>query len=81
MAYLAITGKRVPFVLQTLYSLVRGNARVKKWEWVVQGWGGKLWGAFGIVIDMQMKKIPKKNNNNRNKLINERKSKGGKNKK
>jgi hypothetical protein len=31
---LAITGKRGPLDLQTLYAPVQGNARAKKWEWV-----------------------------------------------
>ena len=26
--------KRGPFILQTLYASVQGNARAKKWEWV-----------------------------------------------
>jgi hypothetical protein len=30
----AITGKRGPLVLQTLYAPVQGKARAKKWEWV-----------------------------------------------
>jgi hypothetical protein len=34
---LAITGKRGPLVLQTLYAPVQGNARAKKWEWVGMG--------------------------------------------
>jgi hypothetical protein len=33
----AIIGKRGLLVLQTLYALVEGNARVKKWEWVGRG--------------------------------------------
>jgi hypothetical protein len=40
MAWSAITGKRGPLVLQTLYAPVQGIARAKKWEWVVRelGW-------------------------------------------
>jgi hypothetical protein len=34
---LAITGKRGPLVLQTLYAPVQGNARAKKQEWVGRG--------------------------------------------
>jgi hypothetical protein len=45
-------------VLQTLYASVQGNARAKKWEWVGRGVGGGLWGTFGIVLEMEMKKIP-----------------------
>ena len=31
--------KRGPYVLQTLYDPVQGNARAKKWEWVGRGAG------------------------------------------
>jgi hypothetical protein len=31
---LAISGKRGPLVVQTLYASVQGNTRAKKWEWV-----------------------------------------------
>jgi hypothetical protein len=35
--------ERGPLVLQTLYALVQGNARTKKWEWVGRGvYGGFL---------------------------------------
>jgi hypothetical protein len=40
MAQLAISGKRGPLVLKTLYASLWGNARVKKWEWVGRGVGG-----------------------------------------
>jgi hypothetical protein len=39
---LAITGKRGPLNLQTLYSTVQRNARAKKWE----GLGGRVWEYF-----------------------------------
>jgi hypothetical protein len=47
MALSAITGKRGPLDLQTLYAPVQGNARAKKGEWVgrgvgVGGYGGLL---------------------------------------
>jgi hypothetical protein len=42
--------------LQTLYASVQGNARAKKWEWVGKGVRGRVWGTFGIA--MEMKKIP-----------------------
>jgi hypothetical protein len=51
MAYSAITGKRGPLVLQTLYASVQGNARAKKWEWVGRG-AEKVWGTFGIAFEM-----------------------------
>jgi hypothetical protein len=47
---LAITGKRGPLVLQTLYASVQGNARAKKWEWVGRGVGGEGMGDFGDSI-------------------------------
>jgi hypothetical protein len=44
--------KRGPFILQTLYASVQGNARAKKWEWVGREvWGG-LWGTFVIAYVM-----------------------------
>jgi hypothetical protein len=44
---LAITGKRGPLDLQTLYAPVQGNARAKKWEWMGRGvGGGRVWGDF-----------------------------------
>ena len=47
MAQSAITGKRGPLVLQTLYAPVQGNARAMKWEWVGRGAGrGKGIGNF-----------------------------------
>jgi hypothetical protein len=45
-----------PLVLQTLYALVQGNARTKKWEWVGRGVGGRVWGTFVIVFEMLMQK-------------------------
>jgi hypothetical protein len=36
----AITAKRGPLDLQTLYAPVQGNARAKKGEWVGRGLGG-----------------------------------------
>jgi hypothetical protein len=29
-----------------------GNARAKKWEWVGRGVGGRVWGTFGIALEM-----------------------------
>jgi hypothetical protein len=43
----AISGKRGPLDLQTLYAPVQGNARTKKWEWV-----GRVWGTFGIALEI-----------------------------
>jgi hypothetical protein len=39
-------------VVQTLYASVQGNARAKKWEWVGRRVGGRVWGTFGIALDM-----------------------------
>jgi hypothetical protein len=46
------TGKRGPLDLQTLYAPVQGNARAKKWAWVGRGMGGRVWGTFGIALEM-----------------------------
>jgi hypothetical protein len=56
---MAITGKRGPLDLQTLYAPVQGNARAKKWEWVGRGvgWGegmGEFWASIGNVIEENM---------------------------
>jgi hypothetical protein len=53
---LAITGKRGPLVLQTLYVPVQGNARAKKREWVGRGAGWRE-GTFRIAFEMYIKKI------------------------
>jgi hypothetical protein len=49
---LAITGKRGPLVVQTLYAPVQGNARAKKGEWVGRGLWGWVWGTFVIALEM-----------------------------
>ena len=37
----------------TLYAPVQRNARAKKWEWVGRGvGGGRVWGTFGIALEM-----------------------------
>jgi hypothetical protein len=43
MAYSAITAKRGPLDLQTLYAPVQGNVRAKKGEWVGRG---NLWDSI-----------------------------------
>jgi hypothetical protein len=48
MAYSAITAKRGPLDLQTLYASVQGNARAKRGEWVGRGLGG---GSMGDLWD------------------------------
>jgi hypothetical protein len=52
MASQAITGKRGPLVVQTLFALVQGNVRAKKWEWMGRGVGGRVWWTFGIALEM-----------------------------
>ena len=49
MALSAITGKRGPLDMQTLYAPVQGNARAKKWEWVGRGGMGDFWDSIGNV--------------------------------
>jgi hypothetical protein len=58
---LATSGKRGPLVVQTLYALVQGNDRAKKWEWVGEG-VGDFWDSTGNVneINTQLKKNIKK---------------------
>jgi hypothetical protein len=46
MAEPAISGKRGPLVMQTLYASVQGNARAKKWEWMGKGMGEECMGDF-----------------------------------
>jgi hypothetical protein len=52
LTYLAISGKRGPLVVQTLYASVQGYSRAKKWEWVGKGVGGAVWGTFGIALEI-----------------------------
>jgi hypothetical protein len=35
-----------------LYAPVQGNARAKKGEWVGRVVGGRVWGTFGIALEM-----------------------------
>jgi hypothetical protein len=44
--------KERPMDTQTLYAPVQGNTRAKKWEWVGRGVGGRVWGTFGIALEM-----------------------------
>jgi hypothetical protein len=65
---LAISGKKGPLVLQTLYTSIQGKARAKKWEWVVRGVGGggedmgDFWGSIGNVNEenTSLKKLKNK---------------------
>jgi hypothetical protein len=34
------------------YKRAKGNARAKKWEWVGRGVEGRVWGTFGIALEM-----------------------------
>jgi hypothetical protein len=38
---------------------VQGKTRAKKWEWVGRGVGG-VWEAFGIALEMYLRKIGNK---------------------
>jgi hypothetical protein len=60
---LAISGKRGPLVVQTLYASVQGKARAKKWEWV-DYCVGDFWDSIGNVkeINTQLKNERKKRN-------------------
>jgi hypothetical protein len=49
MAWSAISEKRGPLVVQTLYASVQGNDRARKWEWVGRG---RVGGTFGIALEM-----------------------------
>ena len=53
MAWSAISGKKGPLVMQTLYASVQGNARAKRWEWVGVGVGvGDFWDSIGNVNEI-----------------------------
>jgi hypothetical protein len=49
----AISGKRGPLVVQTLYASLQENARAKNWEWMGRGMGGgsmdDFWDSIGNV--------------------------------
>ena len=47
-----LVGNRGPLVVQTLYASVQGNARAKKWEWMGRGVGERVWGTFGIALEI-----------------------------
>jgi hypothetical protein len=44
--------KERPIGLQTLYASVQGNTSAKNWECVGRGVGGRLWGTFGVALEM-----------------------------
>jgi hypothetical protein len=46
--------------LRTLYASVQGKARAKKWVGGggVKDWEARVWGTFGVALEMSMKKIP-----------------------
>jgi hypothetical protein len=35
----------------------RGTPGPKKWEWVGRELGGRVWGTFGIALEMSLRKI------------------------
>jgi hypothetical protein len=38
----------------------RGTPGPKKWEWVGREVGGRVWGTFGIALEMYLRKIRNK---------------------
>jgi hypothetical protein len=60
MAWSAISGKRGPLFVQTLYASIQGKARAKRCEWVGGGGVGvgDIWDSIGNVneINTQLKK-------------------------
>jgi hypothetical protein len=44
--------KERPIGLANFICPVQGNARAKEWEWVGSGVGGRVWGTFGIALEM-----------------------------
>jgi hypothetical protein len=46
-----------PLDTPTLYAPVPGNARAKNGEWVGRGVGARVWGTFGIALEMYLRKI------------------------
>jgi hypothetical protein len=49
----------------------RGTPGPKKWEWVGRGVGGRVWGTFGIALEMPLRKIrnKKKKKKKKNSLV------------
>ena len=41
-----------PLGLANFICLSTGEHQAKKWEWVGRGLGGRVWGAFGIALEM-----------------------------
>jgi hypothetical protein len=35
----------------------RGTPGPKKWEWVCREVGGRVWGTFGIALELELRKI------------------------
>jgi hypothetical protein len=67
---LAISGKRGPLILKTLYASVQGKDRSKKWEWVSVGvGGGACGGLFGYHWKCKWNKYPIKKEKNENDLV------------
>jgi hypothetical protein len=44
--------KERPIGLAKFYAPLQRNARAKKWEWVGSGVGWRVWGTFGIALEM-----------------------------
>jgi hypothetical protein len=58
VAYVAEDGlvgyhcKERPIGLANFICPSTGNARAKRWEWVGRGVKGRVWGTFGIALEM-----------------------------
>ena len=46
--------------MQTLYASVQGNAGGQEVGVEERGVGGRVWGTFGIALEMKMMNIPNK---------------------
>jgi hypothetical protein len=46
--------KERPIFMHTLYASGQGNDSAKKWVWVCRGVGAgqRIWGTFGIALEM-----------------------------
>jgi hypothetical protein len=44
--------KERPIGLANFICPVQGNTRAKMWEWVGREMGGRVWGTFGIALEM-----------------------------
>ena len=57
MAWSAISGKRGPLVVQTLYASVQGNTMAGKWEWVGGALGVCVWDFWDSIGNVKEENI------------------------